>query len=126
MHLDGKTTVGRLAVAEPRAIALFERWGVDYCCGGEETVESLCERVGVTLKEMEKSIELQNESPQQRSWANEPLIEVTEFIISRYHSYTREELALIEDLCKKVFDAHKQGHPSWPTCCSSPAGSPTI
>jgi regulator of cell morphogenesis and NO signaling len=112
MTLDESMTVGHVAATMPRAIRIFESWGIDYCCGGEATLAAACARVGVTLREFEMCL---NDGTmaieEEKIWAAEPLMELTGFIIRRYHEYTREELALIEGLTRKVFDAHGKRHP---------------
>jgi len=39
MPINATKKVGELAVEVPRAIPLFEGLGIDYCCGGNRSLE---------------------------------------------------------------------------------------
>src|SRR4051794_25760881 len=42
MTVDTAKTVRELAVELPDAIRVFEKFGIDYCCGGHRTLEQAC------------------------------------------------------------------------------------
>ena len=35
-------TVREIALAQPQAIRVFERFGIDYCCGGRRPLADAC------------------------------------------------------------------------------------
>ena len=45
--VDRATTLGGLVAEWPRSAALFERLGLDYCCGGGQTLEEACRTRGL-------------------------------------------------------------------------------
>jgi regulator of cell morphogenesis and NO signaling len=45
-------TVREVAVENPAATRVFERLGIDYCCGGNQALEQACQRVGVSWDEV--------------------------------------------------------------------------
>ena len=109
MTFEAGTKVGKIAATVPQSIRIFEQWGVDYCCGGDTTLGDACAKIGVTVQEFEASLAtLPSYTNEEKSWVGEAL---TGFLISRYHDYTRAELALTEDLARKVVDAHGHRHP---------------
>ena len=42
MTISAKTTVRELAVEVPGATRVFEKLGIDYCCGGGKALEEAC------------------------------------------------------------------------------------
>lgn len=44
---DHTSTLGGIVLEQPRAAALFERFGLDYCCGGRLTLEEACGQRGL-------------------------------------------------------------------------------
>lgn len=49
--IDDRRTLGELVLKRPRAAALFERLRLDYCCGGQRTLERL---FAVTHRELDR------------------------------------------------------------------------
>jgi iron-sulfur cluster repair protein YtfE (RIC family) len=39
--------VGDIVAAHPRLVGLFERVGIDYCCGGKRTLAQACAAQGL-------------------------------------------------------------------------------
>ncbi|MBK9425711.1 MAG: DUF542 domain-containing protein [Bacteroidetes bacterium] len=51
-------TVGEIAIERPASIALFEKYQIDYCCGGKQTLAAACEAKNIAVEKI--LIELQN------------------------------------------------------------------
>ena len=51
-------TVGELAAENPAATRVFEKLGIDYCCGGSNTLEQACRAAGLPLETVRDSIEM--------------------------------------------------------------------
>src|SRR5450631_513722 len=44
-----QTTIGELVAARPALARLFEKLGIDYCCGGKQTLHAACARRGLDV-----------------------------------------------------------------------------
>jgi regulator of cell morphogenesis and NO signaling len=55
--LDTHTTVRDLAVAVRGATRLFERYGIDYCCGGARPLDEVCAERGIDAEEVLRALE---------------------------------------------------------------------
>ena len=42
MSVTTEKTVRQLAVENPAATRIFEKLGIDYCCGGNQSVDDAC------------------------------------------------------------------------------------
>ncbi len=42
-----ETKLGDIVVARPSLARVFERLGLDYCCGGQQTLTAACARKGL-------------------------------------------------------------------------------
>ena len=40
-------TVAQLAISHPGALGIFEKYNIDYCCGGHRRLEEACQRIGL-------------------------------------------------------------------------------
>ena len=105
MPINATKKVGELAVEVPRAIPLFEGLGIDYCCGGNRSLEEACLSAGVKTEQVINTLEdaiaaaALGESP--KDWNVEPLSELTSHIVNRHHGYVRTELARLGLVARK-------------------------
>lgn len=48
--LTGELTLNDIATAVPRALEVFNRYGLDSCCGGAKPLALVCETHGLDLE----------------------------------------------------------------------------
>jgi len=114
MNLEPNRTVRELAVEIPGATRLFEKVGIDYCCGGQRSLADACSKAGVPVKEVINSLQsavasdLSGEEP---NFVTATLGELIRHIHDKHHVFTKNELTRIEDLINKVCIAHGLNHP---------------
>jgi len=113
MSTDGAQTVGEVVAATPRAARVFERVGIDYCCGGRKGLAAACAQAGVSLADVVTAIEAEARvrSPSEVDWRAAPLDALIDHIEATHHTFTRSELARADGLAAKVRRAHGEAHP---------------
>ena len=114
MIFDANQTVRSIAIDHPASTRVFERFGIDYCCGGQRSLEDACGRAKAPLDQVMHALEeLQaSETPAaEQSWTQSSLAELTAHIVERHHRYIRDEAPRIERLLKTVVDRHEKAHP---------------
>ena len=114
MSVTTEKTVRDLALEIPAATRVFERLGIDYCCGGGQTLEEACRKAKVPLEEALQSLEAgreRNQSDSGRDWQRAPLEELVAHIRNTHHAYVRSETARLEPLFDKVVKAHGANRP---------------
>src|SRR5260370_19020182 len=107
-------TVRDLAVEIPDATRVFEKLGIDYCCGGDRTLDDACASVGVALNDVKNSLEMANAPHAQFEEPNfltATLTELIDHIVEKHHVFTKTEIARLRVLIEKVHDVHGQNHP---------------
>lgn len=107
-------TVGGIAAKDIRKAEVFRQLGVDFCCGGKQTLEEAAKSVG--MDEMELKVRL-NQS-EDMAVPNSPLnfqdwdIDfLSDYIKNVHHKYVREKGPIIAGLASKVASVHAQQHP---------------
>jgi regulator of cell morphogenesis and NO signaling len=115
MQLNDATTVREIAIEMPGAIRVFEKVGIDYCCGGAKPITEACKAAGVNVEEIIRSLE-QSEAASQASaeskdWQAESLTSLIAHITNTHHVFTREEFDGIEPLLAKVCSAYGEKRP---------------
>jgi regulator of cell morphogenesis and NO signaling len=111
MKLTSSSPTGDWAVLHPGAIPVFERYGVDYCCGGQRPLHEACRRSGVdaqlVLQELSDGLADQVESEP----ASGSLSELCDQIEQTHHAFLRDQLPLLASLLEKTVAAHGREHP---------------
>jgi len=104
-------TVREFAVEFPNATRLFEKLGIDYCCGGNQYLDDACAAAGVSLDEVTQWTGLTNIADSQTNFASVSLKTLVTHILDTHHLYTRSEIDRLQILIDKVWDAHGGNHP---------------
>lgn len=116
MTFDGNKTVREIAVEVPSATRVFEKLGIDYCCGGGKQLSEACGQANLSVNEVLRDLEqaessrlARNESG--RDWSAEPLADVIDQIIRKHHTYVQAEIPRLSSLAEKVANKHGEKHP---------------
>ena len=108
MVITEKTTVADIASAIPASVRIFQRHGIDFCCGGKTPLAVACRDRGVSFTEVTRTIEASIEGGmrEERDWNREPLHVLVDHIVTTYHEPLREELPRLESMAAKVSRVH--------------------
>ncbi len=101
-------TVGELSTTRPHAVKVFQRHGIDFCCGGGRTIEAACAAKALDVDAVLAEIaaeESRATTPATR-WDQQPLPAVIQHILDRYHAPLWEDLPRLEAMADKVFRVH--------------------
>ncbi len=104
-------TVGEIAAQAPAAVRVFEKYGIDYCCGGKRPLEEACRERGISpeavLAEVKESAA---GGAADRDWSRASLSELIGHIVSTHHAYLKTELPLLDARLARVIEAHGAVH----------------
>ena len=106
-------TVRDLAVEIPGATRVFENLGIDYCCGGDRTLDDACNIAGMNVEHVMTSLKQVNGSHanfEESSFLTATLAELIDHIVKKHHVFTKTEIARLRKLIDKVYDVHGQNH----------------
>lgn len=111
-HLTAKQSVGSWVSADYRLAAVFEKYGIDYCCGGQKPVEEACAEQGISpdtiLQEVTHITEATDHAERYDQWALDFL---ADYIVNQFHLYTKQMLPQLSETIETVADAHGESHP---------------
>jgi regulator of cell morphogenesis and NO signaling len=115
MNMTGERTVRELALENTAATRVFEKLGIDYCCGGNKSLEDACRASNLSVDQVIDSLEMAEEAAhaarKDRNWQIEPLADLIAHIKNTHHKYTSEEMARLVPLLDKVCSVHGKNHP---------------
>jgi regulator of cell morphogenesis and NO signaling len=111
--IDPDATVGSFVIERPSRGTLLDALGIDYCCGGQQTLRDACETGRLDLIDVVSRIERHEEAADERrpDWADADLVGMIDHIEATHHAFVREALPRLRELAAKVVQAHGARHP---------------
>jgi regulator of cell morphogenesis and NO signaling len=112
---DNQTTVATIVLDHPATAAVFQKHRIDFCCGGNVTLEATCKTRGLDLPtvraELEAAIAARaatgTEDP--RTLSTPALLA---FIITKHHQFLRRTFPFVLELAAKVARVHGEREPN--------------
>jgi regulator of cell morphogenesis and NO signaling len=103
------TPVATLVVDRPSRARIFERLGIDYCCGGDHSLAEAARKNDLdpeTVVQMLDAVADASSSVDSTDWTGAPLESLIDHIESTHHDYLRRALPRLEALLTRVTQAH--------------------
>jgi regulator of cell morphogenesis and NO signaling len=111
-EVDMSTAVGTLVANDPSLARVFEELRIDYCCHGNASLASACERHQLDPEQvLQRLNRSEGAPPDTRNWAVAPLTELCDHIEQTHHAYLRKELPRLDQLTGKVAEVHGTRYP---------------
>lgn len=114
-HLTDLSTdqsVGEWVTADYRFAAVFEKYGIDFCCGGQKPVRQACAEKEVSPgqlhSEVAQVVAAPGSSERYDQWALDFL---ADYIVNQFHLYTKGMLPQLSDYIETVANVHGETHP---------------
>jgi regulator of cell morphogenesis and NO signaling len=106
-------TIGEIVAADFRTAKVFEKNGIDFCCGGNVALAATCSNKGIDLATITIELEAAQNEPAERSqnyssWALPFLID---YIVNTHHLYLKENDGQIAAYARKIAGIHGAHHP---------------
>ena len=110
MEFAENVTVAEIAAASLAAVRVFEKHGIDYCCGGKRPLAAVCREKGKdeSAVRSDLNVALAGANTNSRDWSTAPFNELIEHIVTTHHDYLRRELPAIEVRLEKVHRVYNQ------------------
>ena len=125
MRIDEHTRLADVVVAYPQTRTFLEELGLDYCCGGRQSLEEACAARRLSPRETAEQLRRAAEAHEAEQ-AGRPnlsditLAELVDYIVRTHHVFLRNQLPRLADLHAKVRKAHQQRHGPMLTALAGP------
>lgn len=112
--LSPETTVGQMVADRPARSQVFERLGIDYCCGGRKSLSASCAERGLSTDAVLKALADadRNAPAADTDPARMGISELCDHVEEVHHAYLREALPRLMMLTDKVANAHGDRDPN--------------
>ncbi len=101
--------VGDVVAHNPALSRVFEDKGIDYCCGGGQTLDQACQKKGLDTQVFIDALQESALSSTEESIVDAAAMSLTELadhIVETHHNYLRTELPRLDAITHKVASVH--------------------
>lgn len=109
--IETTITLGELVNAHPELARELERRGLDYCCGGGQSLAASCDRLGLDPVEIAADLAVATRDEQPVDWPSMTAVELVDHIVATHHRYLWAELPRLSVLVDKIVSVHGGRHP---------------
>lgn len=110
-QLDVTATLAEMVDRQPALAREFERLGLDYCCGGGQTLADACAERGLDSAGLAEVLAAAAQPSAPAAWTTMTAAELVDHLEHGHHRYLWEELPRITALVDKIVTVHGERHP---------------
>lgn len=104
-------TVGEVVARDFRTAAVFERFGIDFCCGGRRSIDDACRTAAVDRAVLLRELDALAPAAAEDDVTEWPLDRLVDHILSRHHTYVRSTMPVIAKHLANLEAVHGKRHP---------------
>ena len=113
METFEKITIGEFVAQDFRTAAVFSKYGIDFCCKGNRTLEEVCDKKEISpeelLEQLNTVLATKNDAGIDfKSW---PLDLLADYIEKTHHRYVEEKIPVLLQFLDKLCKVHGGAHP---------------
>ena len=105
-------TVAELVTENIKNAHVFNKYGIDFCCGGGEKLEVACKRRSVNMEDIERDLlKSYNTGSLEYKYNSWELDFLADHIVNVHHQYVEESIPLLLHYCLRVVRSHAKDRP---------------
>jgi len=113
MDITEKSVIGELVAQDYRTAAVFSKYGIDFCCKGNQSIKDVSEKKDLKADDVvtdliDTTTSMVNTVIDYKSW---PLDLLADYIEKKHHRYVAERTPVIQKYLAKISEVHGKAHP---------------
>ena len=112
MNISQEQIIGELVAQDYRTASVFKKYGIDFCCQGNTTINNACKKksidTGLVLYDLDEVALEKGSSIDYQIW---PLDLLIDYIVKKHHRYVVEKSIEIVPYLNKICEVHGERHP---------------
>ncbi len=110
--IDSASTLRSIALEQPPTIRVFERFHLDYCCGGNRPLAQACSEKGIAMEDVVAALsEATRSQTDEQDFTQATLAALIRHIVHTHHAYIRSEIPRLQSMADRVAAKHGPTHP---------------
>lgn len=110
---NNEETVGEIVAKDFNKIAVFKKYGIDFCCNGKRTLAEACNKKGINMQQVQEELNNKNNTTAHpiayQEWSVSFL---ADYIVNTYHTYVIKTLETLLPIAEKVANKHGESNPN--------------
>jgi regulator of cell morphogenesis and NO signaling len=113
LYKDTKKQIGQFVAEDFRTAAIFNTYGIDFCCKGHRTLEEVCNKNGINPNDLLNKLHavINSKTDQSIDYKSWPLDLLAEYIEKKHHRYVEEKTPILRQFLDKLCKVHGERHP---------------
>lgn len=113
MNIQENQIIGELVAKDYRTASIFKKYGIDFCCQGNRTINDACNAKKIDKKVVLSDLNalLQSQSENTTDYKSWPLDLLADYIEKKHHRYVEEKTLEIQPYLDKICRVHGERHP---------------
>jgi len=113
MKINENQVIGELVAQDYRTASVFKKYGIDFCCQGNRTINDACKNKNIdtvtVVKDLDRVSQERGESTTDyKSW---PINLLADHIEKKHHRFVEEKILEIKPYLDKICQVHGARHP---------------
>ena len=111
MSITKDKTVAQVVTENMGADHVFSKYNIDFCCGGDATLEAACKENGIAFNTIKKEIEsITAIISSDKNFSEMDIKSLIDHSQEVYHKYLKETIPVVSQLAVKVAEVHWVQH----------------
>lgn len=109
------TKIGDIVADFPKAIDIFKKYQIDFCCGGNRPLGDALKELNIDETEMLNILNSEYESFQSSmntdiDWRTASYSQLIDYVMGKHHTFLQNELPALGQLVSKILRVHGEHH----------------
>lgn len=113
MEITKETIVGDVVAEDYKMASVFEKYGIDFCCNGDKSIQDACAKKNIDAEALIKELgePIQVSAGVERGYNTWPLDLLADYIEKTHHRYVETQIGEITPYLDKIVKVHGEHHP---------------
>ena len=113
MEINQDHIIGELVAQDYRTASVFKKYGIDFCCQGNRTIQDACVKKNIDTKSVLSDLSgvVQEQSQAATDYKSWPLDLLADYIEKKHHRYVEQKTLEIKPYLDKICKVHGEHHP---------------
>lgn len=113
MKIQENQIIGELVAKDYRTASVFKKYGIDFCCQGNRTINEACaaKKIDTNLVVSDLNTLIESTSENAIDFKSWPIDLLADYIEKKHHRYVEEKTLEIKPYLDKICKVHGERHP---------------
>ncbi len=113
MNITKEDHIGKIVADDYRTASIFKAHGIDFCCGGNRSLDEACKKDNIDVEELVEELNLNrdNDKDQSTDYQSWDMDLLADYIEKKHHRYVEKKIPELKTYLAKLVKVHGERHP---------------